>query len=214
MRSLRGGALAVVLLAAVCASQAARSAPAQRARVLDRTLLCAIEPTGGIHELNVYGESGVRLQENPSKWKVLPNARFNSGSVWSAGLAGMTAGRRDLSTQVASGMWYDAKRCKRTSARVALSLKGLGGGPANQWEERFECPAPRQVLIRIRAEFARPTDFDFLSRTGQFTAGGPPLKIGQLAAATRTGVPLAYADVNESGRARIFFRGNCARGTI
>jgi hypothetical protein len=213
VRSARGVALALVLLAAVGASQTAQSAPAQRARVLDRTLLCAIEPTGGIHELNVYGQSGVRLQEDPSKWKELASAHLNSGSIWKAGLAGVTAGRRDPTTQVASGLWYDARRCKRTTARVSLTTKGLGGGPANQWEERFECTAARQVLIRIRAEFARPTDWDFVSFSNQFGASGPPLRLGQLAAATRTGTPLAYADVNEAGRTRLFFRGHCVRGT-
>jgi hypothetical protein len=211
VRSARGVALAVVLLAGVGASQTAQSAPAQRARILDRTLLCAVEPTGGIRELNVYGQSGVRLQEDPSKWKELPSAHLNSGSVWKTGLAGVTAGRRDPTTQVGSGLWYDARRCKRTTARVALTTTGLGGGPANQWEERFECPSPRQILIRIRAEFAQPTDWDFVSFSKQFGASGPPLRLGQVAAATRTGTPLAYADVNESGRTRLFFRGDCVR---
>jgi hypothetical protein len=70
------------------------------------------------------------------------------------------------------------------------------------------------VLIRVRAEFARPTDFDFLSSTQQFTAGGPPLRFAQLAAATPAGKPLAYVDVNESGRTRIFLRASCVRSRI
>jgi hypothetical protein len=204
----------VIVLAVLAAAVGTQAALTQRTRIVDRTLLCSIELQGGIHELNVYGQSGVRLQPDPSKWKELPSAFLNNGSIWTAGLAGVTAGRRDPTTQVASGLWYDAKRCKRSSRRVALSTKGLGGGPANQFQERFECPAPRRVLIRARAEFARPTDFDFLSSTQQFTAGGPPLRLAQLAAATTAGKPLAYVDVSESGRTRIFLRGNCVRSRI
>lgn len=207
-------ALSLTVLALLAAALETSAAPEQRARILDRTLLCSIELQGGIHELNVYGQSGVRLQGNASKWKELPTAFLNSGSIWTAGLAGATAGRSDPSTQVGSGLFYDAKRCKRTSRRVALSTKGLGGGPANQFQERFECPAPREVLIRVRAEFARPTDFDFISRTQQFGASGPPLRFAQLAATTTTGKALAYVDVSESGRTRIFLRGNCVRSTI
>lgn len=206
--------LASTVLVALGVAASTSAAPAQKARILDRTLLCSIELQGGIYELNVYGQSGVRLQENPSKWKSLPTAFVNSGSTWTTGLAGVTAGRSDPSTQVASGLYYDAKRCKRSSARVSLTPRGLGGGRANQFQERWECPAPRQVLIRIRAEFSRPTDFDFISFSQQFGASGPPLEKAQIATTTPTGKPLALVDVNESGRTRIFLRGNCVRSRI
>jgi hypothetical protein len=200
--------LAVVIgLVPVTASQAATE---QKARVLDRTLTCANEIQGGIYELNVYGKAGVRLQGQPSKWKELPTARIGPGNPSSAGFAGLTAGRRDPSVPVYSGMFYDAQRCKRTSRRVPLTPKGLGGQEAGQFEERFECPAGRQLLIRVRAEFARPTDWDSISRFGQIVAGGPALKRGQLAAMTPAGKVLAYVDVNELGRTIIFLRrGNC-----
>lgn len=206
--------LAVTMLVALAAALETTAAPAQKSRIVDRTLLCAVELQGGVYELNVYGQSGVRLQENPSKWKELPSAFVNSGSTWTAGLAGATAGRPDPTTQVSSALWYDAKRCRRTSARVSLTPKGLGGGPANQWQERWECPATRRIHIRVRAEFARPVDWDFISFSQQFGASGPPLEVAQLMATTPTGKQLAYVDVNESGRTRILLRGNCVRGTI
>jgi hypothetical protein len=68
--------------------------------------------------------------------------------------------------------------------------------------------------MRIRAVFARPTDFDFISFTQQIGASGPPLKFGQIATATTTGRSLAYVDVSESDRTRIFLRGNCVRSRI
>jgi hypothetical protein len=70
------------------------------------------------------------------------------------------------------------------------------------------------VLIRIRAQFARPTDFDHIASTRQYGASGPPLLYAQIAAATTRGKPLAYVDVRDSGRTRLFFGGNCVRGTI
>jgi hypothetical protein len=62
---LRGGTLLAALIALSVAA-ATTAAPAQRTRILDRTLLCSIELQGGIYELNVYGRSGVRLRESPS----------------------------------------------------------------------------------------------------------------------------------------------------
>ena len=210
MGRLRYG-LPPAVVAALAVAVAASGAHAQKSRILDRTLLCEVELSGGIHELNVYGQSGVRLKGSRSKWKELPSAHFANGDISAAGIAGVAAGRSDSTMQVASGLWYDAKRCKRTSARVALGPKGLGGGQAGPFQERFECPSPKQVVIRLRAEFSRPADFDFSSRFSQYHAGGPPLERASLGATTTSGRPLAYVDVNESGRARLFFRGNCLR---
>jgi hypothetical protein len=94
----------------------------------------------GIRLVRISGHSGVRDQADPS------SAFVNSGSTSTVGLAAVTAGRSDPSAQVASGLFYDAKRCKRSTRRVALTTKGLAGGAASQLQERWECPSPRQVL--------------------------------------------------------------------
>lgn len=210
-RVLTVAALAGALVAAV----GAYAAPEQRARVLDRTILCAVDPTGGIRELNVYGQAGVRLPEDRTKWTSLPTAWFNSGSIWTYGLANVTAGRNDPVRQVSSGIVYDGKRCKLSTKRVVFTRKGLdGGGPASQLQERWECASPKQVLVRIRGEFTAPARWRHIRQFGQYGASGPSVRSAQLMATTLAGKPLAYADVNESGRARLFFRSTCLRGRI
>jgi hypothetical protein len=203
------------LTSGLVAAAGAYAATEQRSRVVDRTLVCTIEPQGGIRELNLYGQSGIRSIDDPAKWTTLPNALFNNGSVWKAGFAGITAGRDDASTQVFSGLWYSSSRCKRSTKRVTFTRKGLpSGGAASPLKERWECVAPKQVLLRIRGEFASPTRWRYISAFKQYGANGPPLRFAQLMATTLTGKPLAYADANESGRARLFFRGTCLRGQV
>jgi hypothetical protein len=208
----------VVLVASIVGALvvvAAQAATEQRARVLDRTILCNVDPTGGIRELNVYGQSGVRLPADRAKWMSLPTAWFNSGSIWTYGLANVTAGRNDPTTEVGSGIVYDGKRCKLSTKRVVFTRKGLeGGGPASQLQERWECVAAKQVLVRIRGEFAAPARWRHIRQFQQYGASGPTVRSAQLMAATLRGKPLAYADVNESGRARVFFRSACQRGRI
>jgi hypothetical protein len=203
------------LLGALVAAVGAHAATEQRARVLDRTVLCNVDPTGGIRELNVYGQAGVRLPADRAKWMSLPTAWFNSGSIWTHGLANVTAGRNDPATQVGSGIVYDGKRCKLSPKRVVFTRKGLdGGGPASQLQERWECVAAKQVLVRVRGEFAAPARWRHIRQFQQYSASGPSVRSAQLMATTLAGKPLAYADVNESGRARLFFRASCLRGRI
>jgi hypothetical protein len=202
-------------MGALVAAAGAYAASEQRSRVVDRAVLCTIEPQGGIRELNVYGQSGVRSTDDPVKWTTLPYALFNNGSVWKNGFASITAGRDDASTQVFSSLWYDGARCKLSKKKVVFTRKGLpSGGAASPLKERWECVAPKQVLLRIRGEFASPTRWRFISAFRQYGANGPPLRFAQLMATTLTGKPLAYADANESGRARLFFRGTCLRGQV
>jgi hypothetical protein len=61
------------------------------------------------------------------------------------------------------------------------------------------------VLIRIRGEFRSPTSL----QRGEFTAA--PLKSGYLAVRSEAGKPLVYAEVFDSGKARLFLAANCVR---
>lgn len=212
---IRRVVVAAVLAGGLAVAVGAQAAPGQRARVLDRTVVCTVDPTGGIRELNIYGQAGVRLPEDQAKWLSLPTAWFNSGSIWTHGLANVTAGRNDPARQVSSGIVYDGKRCKLSRERVVFTRKGLdGGGAASQLQERWECVAPRQILVRIRGEFAAPARWRHIRQFQQFGASGPSVRSAQLMATTLAGKPLAYADVHESGRARILFRSTCLRGRI
>lgn len=178
--------------------------------MLDRTFLCPVPVSRGVRQLELSGQSGVRDQADPSKWFALSSASVGTGY---GSLAYVLAGsprveRGQAVPQPTSTLWIFRSRCKASSARVALSPRSLGGGAANQWHERYKCPAPRQIILRVRAEFSSPTSP--ATRHGGLVSTAP-LKSGRLAVTTRTGKPIAYADVFESGKARLFFAGNCLR---
>jgi hypothetical protein len=69
----------------------------------------------------------------------------------------------------------------------------------------YQCDVPTRVLIRVRADFKRPTGFsrDPLSPSLIFARG--QIATGYLAIATLRGrKPLAFASVNDAtGRARL-----------
>jgi hypothetical protein len=94
--------------------------------------------------------------------------------------------------------------CRPARTSVPLSPRGLAGGAASQLGERFECVVPRRVVVRIRAEFRAPVS---LRRGGTANA----LRSGRVAVRSASGKPIVYADVFESGRARLFLAGNCVR---
>jgi hypothetical protein len=86
-------------------------------------------------------------------------------------------------------------------ARVPLETKGLSGGRASEFGDRYQCPAPRTVLVRVRVEFAERVRVGRESRA--HVTGG------SLAVRTESGKPIVYADVHEFGRARLFAARSC-----
>jgi hypothetical protein len=150
--------------------------------------------------VNVWAQTGVRDLDDRTKWKTPPYFQVNpapTGSnirVW--------AGRAVAEPWSAS--WVDTFSvfgCRRTSATVRFATKGLDGGRASQFADRYQCPAPRTVLVRVRVEFVRRTSVGNRSRV--------PVRTGALAVRTVAGKPIAYSDVLESGRARLFAAPSC-----
>ena len=98
--------------------------------------------------------------------------------------------------------------CRGPSRSVALSPSGLRGGSAAPLGNEFECFAPKQVIVRVRAVLAAPGAL----RAGQdFQSAHVPVREAKLTVRTVTGKPLVYADVSESGRARIFAAKGCSQ---
>jgi hypothetical protein len=195
-------ALPITMVAAVAATVAVSTgtgADVQAARVIDRTYRCPVGVDGGIRSVSVSAQTGVRDLENRTRWTTPPHVQLNpaSGSavrVW--------AGR--AVTEPSATNWTEtfyAVGCARTSASVSLSRTGIDGGRASQLGDRYQCPAPRTVLVRVRIELVRPASV--AQRTSV------PVRMGLLAVRTVTGKRIAYADVHESGRARIFAAPSC-----
>ena len=94
--------------------------------------------------------------------------------------------------------------CRAVRSTVPLSPRGLAGGRASQLGERFECVVPRRVFVRIRAEFRE-------SVQASRTEVAVPLRSGRIAVRAASGRTIVYADVLESGRARLYLAANCVR---
>lgn len=99
--------------------------------------------------------------------------------------------------------------CRETSTKVPLTSSGLQGGVAEQLGNEFECFAPKQLVVRIRAALAAPGG---LHRGPLYQTSHVVVREAKLVARTPAGKVLAYADVTESGRARLFTAKGCAAG--
>ena len=222
---LRAITVIVVFVAlAVCTlvGGSAARAEGQATPTLDRTYVCAVFFRGGAYLLDAHAHSGTK---RGSSWARLPYAGVRTGHnadvFGGAGnlLAWITSGRPTKGTMVDQGYGaFDVatvgtvgvrrESCRGTSGSVALSPSGLRGGSAAPLGNEFECFAPKQVVVRVRAVLAAPGAL----RAGQdFQSAHVPVREAKLAVRTVTGKPLVYADVSESGRARIFATKGCSQ---
>ena len=185
---------------------------------LDRTYTCAVFFRGGAYLLDSHAHAGTR---QGGAWARLPYAGVRSGVFSGAAgnlLVWITSGRPDKTTVVDQD--YDTfdvatfgtvgvrrESCRRTSGAVVLSPSGLRGGSAARLGNEFECFAPKQVVVRLRAVLAVP---GALRAGPDFETAHVPVHEAKLAVRTLTGKPLVYADVEQSGRARIFAAKGCS----
>lgn len=186
-------------------------------RVLDRTYQCAVFFRGGAYLLDAHSHSGTR---RAGSWARLPYAGVRSGVF--SGAAGnlmvwITSGKPTPATTVDQDYdTFDVKTfgtvgirregCRKTSVPVALTTAGLRGAEAVPLGSEFECYAPKQVVVHVRAELAGT---GALNSGQDFQATHVPVRKAKLAIRTLEGKPLVYADVSEDGRARLFAAQNC-----
>jgi hypothetical protein len=227
------GALLVLALAAGGAgltapggsAQAGGAAPAATA-VIDRTLLCStLSVGGGLYQFWVRAQDGIR--ENRTTWRSLAFAAARAGRITIGpsqlddSLAWAGAGRVSHETnleyydpaspypaQTHGTLAMNQRLCRRIrpAKRVRLTAKGLEGGRAGQLGEEYECSAPRRVLVRVRATLRTRAP---MYRERDFVKTKANLESAYLAIRTRSGKPLAFAAVSESGKARLFTASSC-----
>lgn len=201
MRTARITAVAVLLAAAVMSGDG--NAEPQASRVIDRTMICATQMRGGIRVLVAQAVAGIKESSKPLVWKQLPNITVSTG--FAGYLASASAGA------YSGAGWFavSSALCRATTASVALSSKGLTPEFVGQGGSKRRClEPPRQVLVRIRATFTRPAS---LTRNTQYQQWrtAVPVRTAEIAARTLTGKPLAYAQVFDDGRARLFAARTC-----
>ena len=122
-------------------------------------------------------------------------------------LAGVTAGWPPPKPLTSGGLAFAGRRCTTTRARVSFSRRDLTGGLAGQLGDELQCIVPRSLLVRVRAVFREPVDLKLVQ--GSYAAIGR-IAQGQVAVHTTAGKPLVYADVTDSGRARLFTARGCS----
>lgn len=197
---------------------------AAAAQVIDRTLLCStLSAGGGFYQFDIRAQDGIR--ENRTTWKSLAFASARAGRITIGpsqlddSLAWAGAGRVSHTTnleeydvmspypaQTHGTLALNQKLCTRSRARVRLTAKGLEGGRAGQLGVEYDCESPRRVLVRLRATLRTRAP---VYRDRHFVKTKASLKSAYLAIRTRSGKPLAFAAVFESGKARLFTASNC-----
>ena len=219
VRARTATVLVAMLAWAAVVGSAARAEPDASA-VLDRTFTCAVTLRGGVYLLEARAHSGTRVQ---GKWAKLPYAGLRTGVFGGPGgnmLAWVTSGKPTATTTIDNE--YDAfdvktfgtvgvrrELCRETSTKVPLTSAGLRGGVAAPLGNEFECFAPKQIVVRIRAVLATP---GALHRGPLYQTAHVVAREAKLVARTPAGKMLAYADVTESGRARLFTAKGCTAG--
>jgi hypothetical protein len=111
---------------------------AQGSRVLDRTYRCAVGLDGGIRSVNVWAQTGVRDLDDRTKWRTPPHFQLNPAPTGSS--VRVWAGRAVSEPYAPS--WVDTFSvwgCARASAPVQLTPRGLSGGRASQFVDRYQC---------------------------------------------------------------------------
>ena len=211
MRSVVAGAFALV--AAAVLAYAADAASPSVTRLVDRSLTCTTGFHGGARVIFVRAQSafgeGTTLEWLASADVSTAGQPVPSKPNYRPTLAGVSAGWPPPPPLPSGGLGFENRRCVRSKAHVALSGRGLRGGPAAQLGDEYTCIVPKTVLVRIRARFRQPAALRSTNRQRFFSALGR-IERGQIAVAPTAGKPLVYAEVADDGRARLFTAKGCA----
>lgn len=216
---IAGVAAVVAFLAAI-----ASAAPMQSAgSVIDRTYSCASGFVGGLRQVEARAHSGSRVR---SEWRKLPYAVIASGGLTRSDVVGppensvawIAAGkpslgttlddeRRSFNARVGGTIGVNRDLCTPVSTRLPLTRRSLVGGAVGNRIAAFDCEVPRRMLVRVRAVVDGGTA---LRERGQvFRGTSAPASVARLSIATPAGRVVAYADVFDSGKARLFTARAC-----
>ena len=213
-----------IVVATVNDDEASAASTRSQVSVIDRTYVCNTVFVGGLQEVEARAHSGSRAH---SEWMRLPYAVVASGGVARTpfiddppenSLAWVTAGQPSsattiddewLSFTVRSGGTVGVNRelCSRATHRIPLTERGLQGGSVGPQAMVFDCEVTRRVLIRVHAVVNGGTALRERGRL--FRVTNAPARNAKLVVATPAGRVLTFAEVSETGRARLFTARTC-----
>jgi hypothetical protein len=181
-------------------------------RLVDRTLTCRVGYFHGARLVYLTVRSAYRHGDT-FDWLAQAYVTTPGGNPLSAQnarptLAGVTAGWPPAPPLTTDGLGYENSRCGPSRAKVSLTPKGLTGGVAGAFGDEVQCIVAKTVLVRVRASFRDPVEEE-PNKAGTYVTALGRVVAGQVAVTTLSGKPIAYADVNEGGRARMFTKAGC-----
>ena len=215
-------------LAAIAAVGA--SATPSASRTLDRTFSCSVLLRAGARIVEVSARSGTRDAGNRRWWAYNPAVGVEDRDTLfasvAAGAPSAEQGARPAPPPaegyfpvVERWLALDPRLCTATTSRIPLSARGLTGGKASRLPglehvgaDAFECPAASRVLVRVRAAFDRSTSLKLQLRAGRrtlSTSNAAVVRSAAIAVATPDGKRIAYAEISDSGVARLFTLSTC-----
>jgi hypothetical protein len=213
----------------VRSARPAATAPARQAipavaslSVIDRTYSCKTVMLGGLFQLITHAHAGTRAGDAWSKTAYV-SAASGAWQDWnglrrsspSNSLAWITAGVPTKATTAGDGyevfsvldggtLGVNTSLCRPSAAKVALSHPSLRRSAVGREMVTFKCDAPQSLLVRLRATVAGTSALRQRARV--FVATNAPVREGKLAVLTPAGKPIMYAEVTQSGKARLFTR--------
>jgi hypothetical protein len=190
--------LVVAAAAALAVSTGVVSAASQPAsRIVDRTVLCKTWGSGYPDPLRTLAVVGVSNQAQAT------NGPQGSPRFVVAQIALGVNGQDQVVVSRAA--------CAPTSKRLPLSAEGLRSG-VTDFGNKWKCPVPASVLIRVRVAFARPVTLEPAPDASYLLIAKGRISSGSLAVVTRDGTRLAFASIDRGGKGGVFVaRPRCQR---
>lgn len=206
------------------AQRAVGTTRAASTKVVEKVLVCPTAMAGGLYGIEARAHAGVR--QGASEWAQLPFAvvdtgnsagRSNDPELLANSFAWVTAGRpssittmeaewRKTPVRGAGTLGLNASMCKASRARVSLSPGGLRGAVAGPITGRVFCEGSRRVVVRVRATLEAPAR---LTASRGVLRTQATVRDAQIGVETSKGVKLVYADVRDTGTARLFTARSC-----
>jgi hypothetical protein len=202
----------VVCLGVLVTTASAAPEPSSATRLIDRTLTCRVGFFHGARLIYLTVHSAVRhgdaFDSLAQAYVTTPGSNPLSTQNARPTLAGVTAGWPPPPPFTTDGLGYENSRCGPSRAKVPLAPRGLTGGAANAFGDDVQCIVGKTLLVRVRATFRDPVEEE-PNKAGTYVQALGHVVAGQVAVATLSGKPIAYADVAEGGRARMFTKAGC-----
>jgi hypothetical protein len=189
--------IALITTGLAVAAGIAGAASQPTSRIVDRTMLCKMWGAGYPDPLRTLAVVGVSNQAQAT------NGPQGSPQFVVAQVA--------MAVNGGDQVVVSRSACTPTSKRIQLSAKGLRNGETD-FGNKWKCPVPAAVVMRVRATFARPVTLAPAPDAFYLLIARGRISKGSLAVETKDGTRLAFMSVDKSGEGVIFVaRPRCQR---